>query len=119
MPTRFTTEKIAAAIEALSQLRDQQVTLARSWAPELELVPPYFRPSALNLLHYLALRQLDLWPLQRDLSSLGLSSLGRTERTHWRASMPCWPPCTSWRLGPWNVPTASSCRWTSSPGLRR
>ena len=79
MPTRFTTEKIAAAIEALSQLRDQQVTLARSWAPELELVPPYFRPSALNLLHYLVLRQLDLWPLQRDLSSLGLSSLGRTE----------------------------------------
>ena len=79
MPTRFTTEKIAAAIEALSQLRDQQVTLARSWAQELEQVPPPYRPSALNLLHYLALRQLDLSPLQRDLSSLGLSSLGRTE----------------------------------------
>ena len=79
MPTRFTAEKTAAAIEALSQLRDQQVTLARSWAQELEQVPPEYRPSALNLLHYLALRQHDLWPLQRDLSSLGLSSLGRTE----------------------------------------
>lgn len=32
MPSRFTAEKIAAAIEALSQLRDQQVTLARAWA---------------------------------------------------------------------------------------
>ena len=79
MPTRFTAEKTAAAIEALSQLRDQQVTLARSWAQELEQVPPHYRPSALNLLHYLALRQHDLWPLQQDLSSLGLSSLGRTE----------------------------------------
>ena len=78
MPTRFTAEKTAAAIEALSQLRDQQVTLARSWAQEFEQVPPEYRPSALNLLHYLALRQHDLWPLQRDLSSLGLSSLGRT-----------------------------------------
>ncbi len=79
MPARFTAEKTAAAIEALSQLRDQQVTLARSWAQELELVPPDYRPSALNLLHYLVLRQHDLWPLQRDLSALGLSSLGRTE----------------------------------------
>ena len=79
MPTRFTAEKTAAALEALSQLRDQQVTLARSWARELELVPPEYRPSALNLLHYLALRQHDLRPLQQDLSSLGLSSLGRTE----------------------------------------
>jgi pyruvate kinase len=79
MPGRFTAERVAAAIEALSQLRDHQVALAESWARELAHVPPEYRPSALNLLHYLALRQHDLLPLQQDLSSLGLSSLGRTE----------------------------------------
>lgn len=79
MPGRFTAERVAAAIEALIQLRDRQVALAESWAHELAQVPPEYRPSALNLLHYLALRQHDLRPLQQDLSSLGLSSLGRTE----------------------------------------
>lgn len=79
MPTRFTVEKTAAAIEALSQLRDQQIASATSWADELEHVPAVYRPSALNLLHYLTMRQIDMWPLQRDLSSLGLSSLGRNE----------------------------------------
>ncbi len=35
--------------------------------------------SARNLLHYLALRRRDLRPLQGELASLGLSSLGRAE----------------------------------------
>jgi len=35
--------------------------------------------SALNLLHYLGLRQRDLRDLQLDLAELGLSSLGRSE----------------------------------------
>jgi pyruvate kinase len=38
-----------------------------------------FRPSAANLLHYLALRQRDLRTLQASLAELGLSSLGRSE----------------------------------------
>ncbi|WP_035356130.1 pyruvate kinase [Edaphobacter aggregans] len=37
------------------------------------------RRSARNLVHYLALRQLDLRPLQSQLALLGLSSLGRAE----------------------------------------
>ncbi|MDX1564872.1 MAG: pyruvate kinase [Phycisphaeraceae bacterium] len=40
---------------------------------------PANRPSARNLLHYLALRQDDMRPLQRRLARAGLSSLGRTE----------------------------------------
>ena len=79
MPGRFTAEKIAAAVEVLTQLRDHQVAMARSWDQQLARVPPDYRPSALNLLHYLALRQHNLQPLQQDLSYLGLSSLGRTE----------------------------------------
>ena len=37
------------------------------------------RDSALNFLHYLALRRVDLRQLQRQLADLGLSSLGRAE----------------------------------------
>ena len=37
------------------------------------------RESARNLLHYLALRRVDLRQIQRRLSDLGLSSLGRAE----------------------------------------
>jgi hypothetical protein len=45
MPGRFTTEKVAAAIEALTQLRDHQVGLARSWIQELEQVPQTTGPA--------------------------------------------------------------------------
>ena len=38
-----------------------------------------FSPSALNLAHYLALRQFDLRHLQERLAKVGLSSLGRIE----------------------------------------
>jgi pyruvate kinase len=40
---------------------------------------PVFTPSALNLAHYLAFRQIDLRDLQERLAETGLSSLGRAE----------------------------------------
>ena len=40
---------------------------------------PAYRKSAINLIHYMALRQLDIRTLQDELAALGLSSLGRTE----------------------------------------
>lgn len=49
-------------------------------------VPESHAPSVDNLAAYLALRQHDLRPLQRRLSYLGLSSLGRCE-AHVRASL--------------------------------
>jgi pyruvate kinase len=45
----------------------------------IEAVPAAQRQSARNLIHYLALRRHDLRELQRGLSRLGLSSLGRSE----------------------------------------
>ena len=42
-------------------------------------VHPAYRKSAINLIHYLALRHEDIRTLQDDLAALGLSSLGRTE----------------------------------------
>jgi pyruvate kinase len=42
-------------------------------------VQPGYAASSLNLLHYLALRQRDIRPLQEQLAAVGLSSLGRSE----------------------------------------
>jgi pyruvate kinase len=42
-------------------------------------VHPEQRPSARNLVHYMALRARDIRPLQERLAVLGLSSLGRSE----------------------------------------
>ena len=42
-------------------------------------IHPEHRASAKNLIHYLALRRHDIRQLQAQLTSLGLSSLGRTE----------------------------------------
>jgi pyruvate kinase len=49
-------------------------------ADELLQVDSSYLESARNLLHYLALRRFDLRDLQQDLATLGLSSLGRSER---------------------------------------
>ena len=57
-----------------------------SHSAELEAVEQHFRNSACNLLHYLSLRQSDIRGLQRDLHSLGLSSLGNLE-SHTLASL--------------------------------
>jgi pyruvate kinase len=60
-------DAVAAGAEAL---------MAR-WAPRLERGA--YRESAANLAAYLALRRLDLRPLQAALAPWGLSSLGRSE----------------------------------------
>ena len=49
----------------------------RQWL--LAIGRPAFRPAALNLAHYLALRRRDASRLQAELSAIGLSSLGRSE----------------------------------------
>ncbi len=70
-----------ALLSTLTQLRQEvhekgQETFNR-WQPLLHR--RVFRPSALNLAHYLALREHDLRTLQTDLMPWGLSSLGRSE----------------------------------------
>lgn len=50
-----------------------------SWAEWLAPVAPSHRASALNLLHYWAIRQRDLRSVQARLATYGLSSLGRSE----------------------------------------
>jgi pyruvate kinase len=61
-------------VDELRALRDRLLA-----APTGELVSPGREASGRNLEHYLALRSVDVRPLQTKLTSFGLSSLGRAE----------------------------------------
>jgi pyruvate kinase len=69
-------ESISRKLGALGRRLDGLEAKMR--AP-IRRVPLDHRASALNLVHYVALRQQDLRELQSDLAQLGLSSLGRSE----------------------------------------
>ena len=58
-------------------VREEGEALLDEWRPWLDRRDAAQR--CLNLAHYVALRQRDLRPLQQDLPSWGLSSLGRSE----------------------------------------
>ncbi|HEY5975014.1 MAG TPA: pyruvate kinase, partial [Geobacteraceae bacterium] len=66
-------------IRELNELREAMLEMAATCAPLYEGLPEGRRASMENLLHYLALRQRDIRPLQHRLAELGLSSLGRAE----------------------------------------
>jgi pyruvate kinase len=67
---------LARRIEAI---RCRCLMLEERYAPSVQRVARGLRPSARNLLHYVALRQDDLRNLQNDLAVRGLSSLGRCD----------------------------------------
>jgi len=84
---------MSLAAEVLGPLQsDVDALLARvadaelEWQPWIERVAPEHRRSAVNLVHYWALRQVDLRVLQQRLAGFGLSSLGRSE-AHVAASL--------------------------------
>ena len=66
-------------IGPLRELYDQACALENEQATQLAAVDTTFQNSARNLIHYLAVRQHDIRPLQNELAALGLSSLGRLE----------------------------------------
>ena len=76
-----TTIAATRLLDELVDLRDHVCAegdeLLALWRPAL--ARRAFIPSAFNLAHYVALRRRDLRPLQEQLMSLGLSSLGRCE----------------------------------------
>lgn len=63
----------------LCTLRDSLYAAEAAAVDQIAAVQPQHRSSARNLVHYVAIRQHDLRPLQVSLSAYGLSSLGRTE----------------------------------------
>jgi pyruvate kinase len=75
-----TSENIAQAAAQLQGIAERCLAFESKFAAELSAVHPEYRDSALNLVHYLALRENDIRELQERLAVLGLSSLDRAER---------------------------------------
>ncbi|MDD4887460.1 MAG: pyruvate kinase [Thiomonas sp.] len=72
--------------DAVSDLRRAALAYEQAHQDRIDALPPQRRASARNLLHYIAVRQADLRPLQTQLAQLGLSSLGMLE-THVLAAL--------------------------------
>jgi pyruvate kinase len=72
-------DETAQLIDEVESLRSDMLRLAEDSGDLLLSTHADHRPSARNLLHYLALRGRDLRPLQTRLAAAGLSSLGRAE----------------------------------------
>jgi pyruvate kinase len=66
-------------IASLTTLRQAMIGLEPAYAADLAQVQPQHQSSAHNLVHYLAMRSVDLRPMQTQLAWLGLSSLGHAE----------------------------------------
>ncbi len=79
VPIEWDQLKIESLIEQLTAIRSDMLGLEADFADQVAHSHQTYRRSAVNLLHYLALRRHDVRQLQDKLASLGLSSLGRTE----------------------------------------
>ena len=66
-------------VERIESLRAEVLRSADALAERLDALPPPRRPSAANLLHYLALRGHDLRPLQDRLARGGLDAFDHAE----------------------------------------
>lgn len=75
----YTKKELTRLIAIVGEIRDQAFALEQELADAIAHLPGSRRSSARNLIHYLALRQRDIRPLQESLHRLGLSSLGRLE----------------------------------------
>ena len=73
------TRRLVGLLERVDGLLSRLSDAESSWAGWLSAVAPEHRSSARNLVHYWAIRQLDLRTLQTGLAVFGLSSLGRSE----------------------------------------
>lgn len=76
----------AALLDTIHRLIEAALQQEQAHAARIAALPPSRQASARNLLHYLAVRQVDLRPLQLQLAQLGLSSLGSLE-THVLAAL--------------------------------
>jgi pyruvate kinase len=73
------TLRLERAFDALTALRADCLTAESEFRADIDAAAPAYRDSALNLVHYLALRRHDMRPLQDSLHDIGLSSLGAAE----------------------------------------
>ena len=79
MSEQLTDALLDRLLPTLRAIRAEALATEDAWAEELAKIEPSHRASARNLLHYLSVRKRDIRPLQQDLHSVGLSSLGIIE----------------------------------------
>jgi pyruvate kinase len=71
--------EVRAAIHALASLRSDMLLQEARFSRQTRELRANQRSSATNLIHYVALRDHDLRKLQKRLTDIGVSSLGRSE----------------------------------------
>jgi pyruvate kinase len=74
-----TSARAERLISIISDLRERALALEHQFGSTNHTIDPDYQTSARNLLHYLALRQVDLRAVQSELSALGLTSLSGSE----------------------------------------
>ena len=79
-------KRIIELLEQLEQIENEARDLEKKYEKRLKKIHPANYKSALNLIHYLALRNQDIRDLQSTLGQLGISRLGRAE-SHVMASI--------------------------------
>ncbi|MEH0157627.1 pyruvate kinase [Limibacter armeniacum] len=72
-------EKLDLIVKRIDDIYKQLLKVEKSFSQELKQVHSVHVASAYNLMHYVAMRSFDVRALQKLLSMLGLSSLGRSE----------------------------------------
>jgi pyruvate kinase len=79
-------KRVIELLEQLEQIENEAKALEKKYKKQLKKIHPANEKSALNLIHYLALRNTDIRELQNTLGQLGISRLGRAE-SHVMASI--------------------------------
>ena len=79
-------KRVTELLEQLEQIESEAKALENKYEKHLQNIHPANQKSALNLIHYLALRNQDIRELQNTLGQLGISRLGRAE-SHVMASL--------------------------------
>jgi pyruvate kinase len=65
----------------MEEIRTNLLKKEKEYQSYLDRVQPHYQESARNLVHYLALRTVDLRPVQSQLFALGISSISHAEST--------------------------------------
>ncbi len=76
---KIRTQKIDELITQLDLIVKETNNFRKRYAKEIAAVHPNYKNSAMNLVHYLALRNHDIRDLQKKLGYLGLSRMAKTE----------------------------------------
>ena len=74
-----TDRELVRLLGEFDELLERLDAAESTWSDRLAAVAPGYRASARNIVHYWAIRQIDLRELQARLAAFGLSSLGRSE----------------------------------------